>query len=246
MAAAFIEDEEHIRKIVHTEYPSRHDIRALSNLLRRLIVYRELNQIASPRLNTLRLNVPVHDDLMRAAKGTDVWFFKSGCAELDARFAPMMMQKTINNHNHPIVPSQFRTTRLVKLDLFQSQKVLCINNTWLSRRETIKYAAHCASGVHSDLPLSEEDKALAQIQQALTYKQDGSGVQTIAINALMSVAPLPFEYDPNRIDAVYAELLAAAFYVIYSPDIDSLVRVIRTEFGLAAVRRPLNKTLLQS
>ena len=40
-----------------------------------------------------------------------------------------------------------------------------------------------------------------------------------------------FSYDPNRIDLVMVELLAAAYYLCESPDIDRLEQSIRAELG---------------
>lgn len=238
IAVAFIEDEEHIRKIIQTEHPSRSEIRILSNLLRRLLVNRELAQIASPRISNLRLIRPSLDDFYRAARDTDVWLFNSGCPELAQRFSPLMFQKTESiKERHPVTSFQFRTTETTKPDLFLSQRVLCLNNHWISRLQTIKYAAICASGVHSEQPKTKTEKTLAKIRHALTYKQDGSSLQSINMSALLD-APFPIIYEQDRIDVVLVELLAAAFYMCHSPNVEQLVGIIRNEFGM----KPLHQS----
>jgi hypothetical protein len=121
------------------------------------------------------------------------------------------------------------TSVKLKLDGFLSQRVLMFQGEWASRRDVIKYMANIASGVHSSTPSEPAEVLLHKIQRGITYSQR-TGVY---FNTKITTGiDLPFRYDPDGLDVVLIELMAAASFLVSSDDTARLEDAIRDELRL--------------
>lgn len=245
-AAAFLDDIAHIRAIVKSNAPDPALIRLSSNVLRRLLCNRELDHVAGPRIGKYHLLAPDNDERDIGKDGDDVVLFQSGSpllfpmlqgfriefSKADAERGTMDVTTPWKAGN-PFNPK----TKLVRLDGFLSQRVICFRDHWACRREVIKYAAICGSGVHSEAPTKNVDRMLAKARFALRFTKQGDepavqmDFEVIGNPHHPPPETVAFNYDPNRIDLVMVELLAASYYLASSPDIANLETVIRAEFA---------------
>jgi hypothetical protein len=242
-AAAFIEDMPHIREIVSKPNPNRGDPRRLSNILRRLLIDNggDLRDIAAPRIGKVLLSTPDNKPFYKLDQQQPYVFFGSGGAEtFGANIrAAMQMRGSINpgpGEARALLPQferGFDGQGCVSLpiDNFLSQRVLCLAGKWVTRRDTIKYVANIASGVHSGSPKENVEKLIADIRKAASYRVV-NGAFTMAFNP-SNISPFPiiekFQYQPDAIDPVLAEVLAAARYLIQSSDVQKLESAARQE-----------------
>lgn len=244
-AAAFLEDISHVRSIFTTPKPEPGLIRLSSNILRRLLVNRDLDNIAAPRIGKYHLAAPDNDAHTGSRAGFDVILYQSGSPLLstlqDCRIDFEKKDATVGTlglvmpwNSLPVL----RNAKKVRLDGFLSQRVICFRNQWACRREVIKFAAICASGVHSEVPTSTVDKMLNHARFALRYtNKKGEPSVELDVDVIGNPhhpppAPISaFTYDQNRIDLVHVELLAAAYYLCASPDIETLQKFIQEELA---------------
>ena len=120
----------------------------------------------------------------------------------------------------------------VPADNFLSQKVVCLDGNWASRRDVIKYVANVAHGVHAGKEESDEDKLVGRVRScAKLSDENGNIVFDIDVNAVQGT-PRPFSYDPRAIDPILLELLAAAHYMVTSPDVLRPEAILAQELGL--------------
>jgi hypothetical protein len=120
----------------------------------------------------------------------------------------------------------------VSLDGLMSQRVLALNDEWITRRQVIKYVANNASGVHSASAQGPEDILLSRIRSYMKFSAHSGGAK-IGVNyeAYCIPGPPPFVWSPTAVDLVLVELLAAAHFLSTSPDIHSLELAVHKEFG---------------
>ncbi len=244
-AAAFIEDIPHIREIVNKPNLVRGDPRRLSNILRRLLIDNggDLRDIAAPRIGKMMLSTPDNKPFYKLDQKQPYVFFGSGGATFfgaNVRGA-MQMRGSINPHfgeARALLPQFERgfdgqQNVSLPIDNFLSQRILCFRGKWVTRRDTIAYVANVGSGVHSGSPKAEAEKLIAEIRKAGSYSV-ANGVFAMNFNASnMSPFPIltPFQYQPDAIDPVLAEVLAAAHYLVQSPDLQKLELLVRQELS---------------
>lgn len=247
-AAAFLDDIAHLRAIVNSDAPDPTLIRLSSNILRRLLYNRELDLVAAPRIGKFHLVAPDNDQHEQAIarRDADVVLFQSGSPLLFPMLQGFRVEFSKTNaeqgtmgvttpwkERNPFDPN----TKLVRLDGFLSQRVICFRNRWANRREVIGYAAVCASGVHSKPPTKSVELMLARARFALRFtKQGGEPAAQLDFDVIGNPhhpppEPVEFTYDQDRIDLVMVELLASSYYLCASPDVANLEAVIRAELG---------------
>lgn len=180
-AFAFIEDLEYIRKLTAESVPSRGDIRRLSCVLRRLLIddNGDLRKIAPCRTGRVELLAP---DLKPYIKAVPNYFID--CCGVIISAWPVGQRPKVD------VPSGKPMELLLSQDGFLAQPVMCFRGLWIRRGSIIKYVANIASGVHSKVPVTIEDHAIALAKTSLTRKIV-NGQPTIAMGNSMFIAEPP-------------------------------------------------------
>lgn len=237
-AGALLEDVEHIKSILANKKTSRGDVRRLSATLRRLLVERDLTTIAAPRMGRFHFLAPDNKLHYRLEKERTHHFFASGGAPL---FGPKLRPISVRDATPESMRREVELkqkefiddpTALLRLDGFLSQEVLCLHGRWTNRREAIKYVANVASGVHTDQPDTKHEKLLAHIRNAVSAVSDGENVTvTIKGEIFDNKVSDKFTYSPESIDMVLYEVMSAAYYVVNSPDLETLQDIIRKELA---------------
>ncbi|MGZ5870577.1 MAG: hypothetical protein ACXWKP_00510, partial [Bradyrhizobium sp.] len=103
----------------------------------------------------------------------------------------------------------------------------------VTRRNTIRYVAEVGSGVHSGAPKDEVEKLISDIRKAATYRLANHSF-SLNFNPF-NTSPLPivgqFQYQLDAIDPVLAEVMAAAHYLVQSPEVQELESVVHQELS---------------
>lgn len=237
-AAAFVEDLQHMREVLGRAEPSQAELRRLSVTLRRILVERDLTNVAAPRIGRIKLKAPDNKPIIKSNKKLPIAYFGSGGVEV---FGILVQCAMVDRAAQPRPLPEFRPGHTIelRLDGFLSQPVLCLEGQLVSRARVIEYVANIGSGVHSGLlksaPANKRDayETLSRVRRVASYSFEG-GVTEIAFdedalkNALTDET-VQFRYTPAAIDSVLLELLAAAHYLVVSDDTAKLEHVILEE-----------------
>ena len=192
----------------------------------------DLKKIAAPRIGRVKLVEPDNVPYYRFSKRRKFFFFGSNGVPL---FKITVGGLLVHDGTNALqVPTGKTGPPLVsvRIDNFLSQNVLCLNEEWVKRGDVIKYIANVGHGVHSGMTKTNEEKLIEKIRKVATYTQNPPNVPLgIKLNwdAIATEADPPFRYAPTEIDVVLVELLAAAHFLVSSPDIIELERVITEE-----------------
>jgi hypothetical protein len=255
-AKAMIDDLDHIREIIAKPVPTSGDLRRMSNLLRRLLIDSggDLRKIAPPRLDhRLHLLAPKLD----ASVGQrQPWYFASvgtfglfGSRQSTDIVVPDPQSKTIappvsppytqsrrleyTLSGRPIPPSESNIEKTVSLplDRFLTQPVLYYAKKWIGRADVIKFIANIASGVHSGTP--KEDivyENLHQIRQIFALLiEDGKVTLRIHHPFNLLDGEKPIDVDQFGLDYALLQIMSAARYLVLSPDVLVLEKIIASE-----------------
>jgi hypothetical protein len=244
-ANAFVEDMVEIRRVLANEGASTAEVRRLSNILRRLLVGRDLATIAAPRMGRVEILAPDTRPIYKYEKITPLRFCIIGGAKIFG-WSGLIRVMAFDGVSHPdqippdqLHPKDFNPEARVALrvDNFLAQRVICFRGEWVSRRSIIKYVANVASGVHSTAPKSREDTILALIRALSHIRRDVAGGSVHIQIPDPQLGQVPQETDfktiaPDSIDPVLIELLATARFFVESPDIVSLETGVKIELGI--------------
>src|SRR5260370_19893909 len=155
-AAAFLEDCGRMRRTLAAAPPDRADLRELSNVLRRLLVNREIQEIAAPRIGRFIIYAPDEKPMIDYALKQTLKFFASAGATIRFGDGNRVAFRSIYAAEGRLKgqPIGFDPNRRIplRIDNFISQRVFYIHGKWITRTQVIHYLATIGSGVHSGTP----------------------------------------------------------------------------------------------
>lgn len=241
-AKAVVEDLHHIREVLRRRSTSKGEIRRLSAVIRRLLVDGDIQNVASSRVGKLLIESRDCKPYYELGKHGRVMFFASGGAPVfGVDLGPVLFFNAGKATAPPpalndVSVEQKRIT--MRLDNFLAQKVLCMNDKWISRRAAIKHVANYGSGVHSKTPDTDDEKIIALMRNCATYTVDGGKVKMHILPHLGADSfPGEFTVDPpwevpfpvDVLDPVLLEVLAAGLLIANSPGVLELEDIITAE-----------------
>jgi hypothetical protein len=224
-AIALVEDVEHLRQFAGRQDPTPAELRRLSGILRRLLVERDLSNVAAPRIGKILLNAPDNKAFYKA-NNNYVFFASGGADAFGATFRGISISAGASSRTQGAPPD-----RMVQLSLdgFLSQHVLCLKGQWASRNAVVKYVANVTSGVHSKTPNKEDEKLLSRIRSVVSYEPTTTFPRiSIGFDAI-NTETVEFTYSPAKLDPVLLELLATIQFIVASPDVHKLEAAIAAE-----------------
>lgn len=229
-AEAFLEDVELMRDIMDRRERTGADVRALSVSLRRLLVDSDIHVVAGPRVGKISLVIPDNKPIYKRAdmKGVAMWI--SGGAPI---FNVMMRGAVVVASSVTFEQDNLDARVPVKLDGFLNQRVIYFRGIWINRREVIKFVANKAGGAHAGPPQNHAEETLTYLSYAVKHYIMEDDIPAFLIDdkaVLNGVAKV--EYLPNNMHPAFMEVLAAAYFLLESPDILALHAAVRAELGL--------------
>jgi hypothetical protein len=244
-AAAFVEDCDRMRRTLAAAPPDRADLRALSNVLRRLLVNREIQEIAAARIGRFIIDSPDEKPMIDYALKQMLKFFASAGAAIRFGDGNCVTYRAIYAAEGTLKgqPSGYDPGRRVPLrvDNFISQRVFYIHGRWIARTQIIQFVANIGSGVHSGSPQTDLDKSIASIRSSVRFsvgdampvgaKSDSPPIIEFNEDAL-NPGPFRFEYTKGNIDPLLVEMLSTAKYFCESQHTIQLEAQIKKELGI--------------
>ena len=223
VAAALLEDVEHIREILvkrdNDDIPPG-DLRRLSNILRRMLIENDLRRVAAPRLDG-RFMVNAYDNKPKVKEAR----------KNPPRFAMIAGDPLLETEAGP------QRTKMITLSIdgFLGQDILCLAGHWVNRHRTIKYSAIVGSGVHSLQPQNEDDRVLVELERRVSFTKNAEGLTVVRYRPteLIGTVPPPFKYDRNAVSPVLLQLLWTADLLVGSHDMKRLEAEIKVDLGLS-------------
>lgn len=226
MAFNLADDLKHIRQIVTHEKPTSGDIRRISGQLRRMLIDGDLARVAAPRLQKLKIVAPnkrnyiqhIHHHPPQIA-------FLEECRLYGVTFADWTLARGLYTSKPPMP----RPAEATNIEMFQKQKIIYFEGTWITRTDMIKYVANVASGVHTSLPKDTVHKTIGIMRDRLHFDSNGMG-QFLAVKGQTEAQQnRPIYVDNTKFDIAFLSLMGTAQHIISSPDVIELERIISLE-----------------
>lgn len=228
-AEAYIEDIAYLRELPNLSQIPRAELRRMSGILRRLLIDSDIAAIAPPRIGRFVFLAPDNRMDVRESKTKPYRFCATASVpvgNISVANIGLLRGPATESHSNAS-PKKIR----LRIDEFLSQFVLCLEGTWINRKDTIKYAANISSGVHSGAPKKESEKLLRQLRRRYRYSVEGDSFQIRAqMEADVEFDP-PLTYEPRALDPVLLELHDSAKWLLKSHDTVRLEKAIRAEIG---------------
>jgi hypothetical protein len=236
--AALMEDIPYLRESVSHPFPKRAALRRASGILRRLLTDRDLQIVATPRLDRIKLKQFDNQAALQRAVRFNAAFFAAVGVDLggtEFRCISLLPHAIdMHEHRHELenIKNSMDRTIEVRIDNFLSEKVLCFFEHWTSRRAVIKYVANVGSGVHSGAASDPDEIALTRIRQSVYYTTYPTPGVAFVPNAFTPHLSKEFKYSALHVDPVMAEIHSAISLLVQSPDIINLEMIISAELGV--------------
>jgi len=251
--AVLFGDLRNLTKLKETQNPTEDDIRVHSAAVRRLLLDGELPAAVGRRRLPLLFHPADSNPLLRASRNNRVASFCLWGVEV---FGIQYAGVAINRSNQRLGDSFNPENRVpLKLDSFLKQTVAMSPplistssgqpprelrpGVLLTRHEILLYIANKIGGVHYDpIPkghLSEEKLyALGRVRRVFHVGLKDA-VPTIGFNegTFEEDKSSTFQYEPEKIDAVYLEFIAAIDLILRSPEVGVLRAAIAKDLGVA-------------
>ena len=228
-AAVFLEDMRHFRQLLQRPPSSSMatGLRHASVLARRILVERDLNAIAAPRVG--KIHIACIDNSAFTRPGVRLAYFVTGGFDPFAVGVPPPFVQMPDQVSSGLAIDPSRRINLT-LEKFISQPIVCLNNNWIRRVALIKYVAINMSAAHSQSPRDEKERILQRIRRGTTYI---FGNQTPSWNfnfdAINDAANVPYKYVEGSLDAVLMEMLSTIYFLVTSPEVTKLEEIIAEE-----------------
>jgi hypothetical protein len=234
----FLEDLRHLKRIVAISEHAAADIRHMSAILRRFLVERLIPILGAPRSGRIKIEEPDNKPVYKSAEGEPYLLFLSG--GVTTHGTTFRALAVTRGKSRKKLAVGFDPDRVIEVpaDNFLDQKVVCFDGNWANRRDVIKYVANVAHGVHSGKEENDVDKLIGRVRASAKLKAENGNVALTLDMDTMQGAVKPFAYDPNSIDPILLEILAAANYVVTSPDVLNLEAILAQELGLPPPHQP--------
>ena len=228
------EDIKHLSVLWQRDDLSNADIRNSSHILRRLLIYNDLQKSANSRHIKLTIEAPNNKSLITATRNNVLEFFQSAGTTV---FGVWLRASTVSKGSAEKLNSIFKDFNpddKIELNLssFLKQPVFSFKGDLIARADVIKYVANKAGGPHFDANRADKDKILDHIRSAILMKME-NGTPTFGFDISKFSEPQnSFSIVNGSIDPVFVEMAAACRYLTESTSIQHLVQVLEQEYGL--------------
>jgi hypothetical protein len=221
------EDLLHLTSLWSMSNLTNADIRRSSNIVRRLLHYKEIVNSSAPRSLRLTFNAPDNKALVRASANGHLDFFQSaGTTVMGLWFRA----STVSRNDQQLQASMagFDPDAVIELRLesFLDQPVFSFLGQQISRRSVILYVANKAAGTHFDEDRPSEFSTLDRIRSAVSIKLV-DGIPSFGFDvSRFDPAKDTFIPSGSGIDPVFIELAATIRYFTESPSVKVLINLL--------------------
>lgn len=227
------EDLEHLSNLWRTSDTKNADVRNSVHILRRLLIYGDLQKSASSRTYQLLIDAPDLKPFVKATKYNLIEFYQAGGANVFGMYIAGAMLSKGTSHRLNRIMKEYNPEIKIKLNItsYLRQQCFSLKGEFVSREDVIKYVANKAGSTHFDR--KGRDALIDRIRGASVYKLTEDGIPSLSFN-LNSFANSNSDFDPNpkHIDPIFLEVAASAKYITESQSIVDYRELLKQEYGL--------------
>jgi hypothetical protein len=220
LAAQFVDDFNHLQKMLITPEQDAGDIRRNSGLIRQYLIDGKLKQIANPRIGRINLLMPDNEEYYNWTIEKDIDYFISGGASI---FGITILKFCLSKGIIPNVTNPKKTIK-VDIDVFRKQKIICYVGKWITRDKIIRYICHKAGGIHYDITKRLDHEIRARSAFVISKQSDGSPLLDMKTSGFYR--ELRLEIKNDKIDPFLYEILSTVYWLDQSPDVHRLIEYI--------------------
>lgn len=230
-AQRFLDDVEHIAELRTKADIRDSDILDLSSRLRRLLIDRDLQRVANPRIGRIELKSHSEKRYVSDNIGKRIGLLLLGQADIyGLSFGPLL-------GDPPRRPTGDAGPEIISLpvDKFLNQPVICHEGRWIRRKQVIEFIANTQGGVHTKqragLPdaIADDYRALQRLKRGVRFKLKNKTLTIDLWTGARGGTRFPDRRDKYMIDAVSFEVMAAASWLVKSESVQKLERYVRKE-----------------
>jgi hypothetical protein len=227
------EDLEHLSKLWDTSDTKNSDIRNSVHILRRLLIYGDLQKSANLRKHQLLIDAPDLKPFIKATRYGLVEFYQAGGANVLGVYIAGAMVSKGTSHRLTRIMREHHPDAKIQLNIqsFLRQQCFSLKGEFVSREDVIKYVANKAGNAHFDR--KGRDAVIDRIRGACQICLTEDGTPSIGFN-LGALADGNFNFDPSpkHIDPIFIEVAATAKYITESQSIMDYRELLKNEYGL--------------
>jgi len=228
------EDIEHLINLWNKNDIKNSDIRNSVHILRRLLIYNDLQKSANTRKIKLTIECQDVKPFIKANNYGLIEFFQSGGTKVfGIEFGCSMI---VNGESHRLkrILRESDDSDCIELNItsFLRQMVFSFKGDIITRGDIIKYVANKAGSAHYD---KNRDKTIDKIRSAVDLKMGEDGIPIIGFNynsLTLKDEDVNFEPKPGNIDPVFIEVAAAARYLTESKSVKKYCELLKNEYNL--------------
>lgn len=227
------EDLSHLSRLWNTPETRNADIRNSVHILRRLLIYGDLQKSANSRRFELVIDAPDLKAYIKASRYGLIEFYQAGGANVLGVYVAGSMVSKGQSHRLGRIMKEHSPAHMVQLNVqsFLRQQCFSIKGEFVSREDVIKYVANKAGNAHFDR--KGRDAVIDKIRGACEICLTEEGYPSIGFNldAIENEA-FSFNPDPKNIDPVFIEVAATAMYLTESKSIKEYCDMLKNEHGI--------------
>jgi hypothetical protein len=227
------EDIGHLSQLWKTSETKNSDIRNSVHILRRLLIYGDLQKSASSRKFELVIDAPDLKAFIKAARYGLIEFYQAGGANVLGVYASGSMVSKGDSHRLGRIMREHHPDQVVQLNIksFLRQQCFSFKGEAVSREDVIKYVANKAGNAHFDR--KGRDAVIDRIRGASKICVSEDGIPSFGFNIdAIENENFAFDPDPKNIDPLFIEVAATAKYLAESKSIKTYCEILKNEYGL--------------
>lgn len=226
------EDIAHLAKLWDTSETNNADIRNSVHILRRLLIYGDLQKSANSRKFELVIDAPDLKPYIKAARYGLVEFYQSGGVNVLGVYVAGSMISKGHSHRLRRIMKEHHPDQVVQLNIqsFLRQQCFSFKGEFVTREDVIKYVANKAGSAHFDR--KGRDAVIDRIRGACQICLTDDGMPSLGFN-IDAIESKNFSFNPNpkNIDPIFIEVAATARYLTESRSIQEYCRIIKNELA---------------
>lgn len=227
------EDLAHLAKLWDTSDTKNADIRNSVHILRRLLIYGDLQKSANSRKFELVIDAPDLKPYIKASRYGLVEFYQAGGANVLGVYVSGSMVSKGQSHRLGRIMKEHHPDKVVQLNIqsFLRQQCFSFKGEFVTREDVIKYVANKAGNAHFDR--KGRDVVIDRIRGACQICLTEDGMPSLGFNIdAIENDNFSFNPSPKNIDPIFIEVAATAKYLTESKRIQEYCGIVKSEYGL--------------
>jgi len=227
-----LEDLEHLSKLWDTSETKNADIRNSVHILRRLLIYGDLQKSANTRKYQLLIDAPDLKSFIKATRYGLIDFYQAGGANVLGVYVSNAMVSKGVSHRLSRIMNERHPDAIVQLSIqsFLRQQCFSLKGEFVSREDVIKFVANKAGNAHFDR--KGRDITIDRIRSVCHICLTEGGIPTINFNTdALEKDNFSFDPNPKNIDPIFIEVAATAKILTESPVIKAYRELLKNEYS---------------